>query len=305
VRVGSYSLIEQLGSGGMGEVWLARHQLLARPAAVKIVREAMVGLAEDANALRQRFAREAQATAELQSPHTVQLFDFGLTDTGSFYYVMERLRGMDLQRMVERHGPLLPERAVFLLKQACRSLSEAHALGLVHRDIKPANLFVCRLGPEYDFLKVLDFGVVSRQGRESTSPITVAGMVLGTPAFLAPELVSGQSPFDQRADIYGLGCVAYWLLTGRPPFEAGDAVSLLKHHSDTTPVPPSTIAQQAIPADMDALLLECLSKDPSLRPASADDLWERLDSLSVGTRWDQRRARTWWERHEPQLVEHG
>ena len=165
VRVGSYSLIEQIGSGGMGEVWLARHQLLARPAAVKIVREAAVGIGgEDGHALRQRFAREAQATAELQSPHTVQLFDFGMTDTGSFYYVMERLRGMDLQRMVERHGPLPPERAVFLLKQACRSLSEAHALGLVHRDIKPANLFVCRLGAEYDFLKVLDFGVVSRQG---------------------------------------------------------------------------------------------------------------------------------------------
>ncbi len=130
----------------MGEVWLARHQLLARPAAVKIVREAAVGAGEDAHALRQRFAREAQATAELQSPHTVQLFDFGVTDTGSFYYVMERLRGMDLQRMVERYGPLPPERVVFLLKQACLSLSEAHALGLVHRDIKPANLFVCRLG---------------------------------------------------------------------------------------------------------------------------------------------------------------
>ena len=250
VRVGSYSLIERLGSGGMGEVWLARHQLLARPAAVKIVREAAVGVGERmAHALRQRFAREAQATAELQSPHTVQLFDFGVTETGSFYYVMERLRGMDLQRMVERHGPLPPERAVFLLKQACRSLSEAHALGLVHRDIKPANLFVCRLGSEYDFLKVLDFGVVSRQARESMAPITVAGMVLGTPAFLAPELVSGQGSFDGRADIYALGCVAFWLLTGRPPFEAGDAMSLLMHHSKTTPLPPSTLSEEAIPAD--------------------------------------------------------
>lgn len=304
VRVGSYSLIEQIGSGGMGEVWLARHQLLARPAAVKIVREATVGLAEDAHGLRQRFAREAQATAELQSPHTVQLFDFGMTDTGSFYYVMERLRGLDLQRMVERHGPLPPERTVFLLKQACRSLSEAHALGLVHRDIKPANLFVCRLGPEYDFLKVLDFGVVSRQGRQPTAPITVAGMVLGTPAFLAPELVSGQGSFDGRADIYGLGCVAFWLLTGRPPFEAADATALLRHHSTTMPPPPSTISDEAIPADVDALLLECLSKDPSLRPASADVLWQRLDHLSVAHRWDLRRARAWWELHEPELIAH-
>jgi DNA-binding NtrC family response regulator len=302
VRVGSYSLIEQLGSGGMGEVWLARHQLLARPAAVKIVRESMTGLGEDGHALRQRFAREAQVTAELQSPHTVQLFDFGMTDTGSFYYVMERLRGMDLQRLVDRHGPLPPERAVFLLKQACRSLSEAHALGLVHRDIKPANLFVCRLGSEYDFLKVLDFGVVSRQARESIAPITLGGMVLGTPAFLAPELVSGQAAFDERADIYALGCVAFWLLTGRPPFEAGDAVSLMVQHSTRTPSPPSTIAGETIPAGLDALILECLSKEPSRRPASADLLGDRLAELSITVEWDQRRAREWWELHEPQLA---
>ena len=302
VRVGSYSLIEQLGSGGMGEVWLARHQLLARPAAVKIVREAATGAGEDAHALRLRFTREAQATAELQSPHTVQLFDFGLTDTGSFYYVMERLRGMDLQRMVERYGPLPPERAVFLLKQACLSLSEAHALGLVHRDIKPANLFICRLGPQYDFLKVLDFGVVSRQTRESTASITVTGMVLGTPAFLAPELVSGDGPFDGRADIYALGCVAFWLLTGRPPFEAGDAMSMLMHHSNTTPLPPSTMSEESIPADVDALVLECLSKTPSLRPANADVLWERLSKLSVADRWEPRHARVWWELHDPELA---
>jgi DNA-binding NtrC family response regulator len=302
VRVGSYSLIEQLGSGGMGEVWLARHQLLARPAAVKIVREAAVGIGEDGHALRQRFAREAQATAELQSPHTVQLFDFGITDTGSFYYVMERLRGMDLQRMVERYGPLPQERVIFLLKQACLSLSEAHALGLIHRDIKPANLFVCRLGPEYDFLKLLDFGIVSRQGPESMAPITVAGVILGTPAFLAPELVSGEGSFDGRADIYALGCVAFWLLTGRPPFEAGDAMSLLRHHSKTTPSPPSKVSEVSIPADMDALVLECLSKEPSQRPPSADVLWDRLDGLSVARPWDQRRAREWWARHEPELV---
>ena len=295
VRVGSYSLIERLGSGGMGEVWLARHQLLARPAAVKIVRESMAGPGEDGHALRQRFAREAHVTAELQSPHTVQLFDFGMTETGSFYYVMERLRGMDLQRLVERHGRLPPERTVFLLKQACRSLSEAHALGLVHRDIKPANLFVCRLGSEYDFLKVLDFGVVSRQARESRAPITVAGMVLGTPAFLAPELVSGQASFDERADIYALGCVAFWLLTGRPPFEAGDAVSLMVQHSTRTPSPPSTIAGEVIPAGLDALILECLSKEPSRRPASADLLGDRLAELSITVAWDQRRAREWWE----------
>jgi DNA-binding NtrC family response regulator len=302
VRVGSYSLIERIGSGGMGEVWLARHQLLARPAAIKLVREAMVAVGEDAHELRQRFAQEAQATAELQSPHTVQLFDFGMTDTGTFYYVMERLRGLDLQTMVERYGPLPPERALFLLRQACLSLSEAHALGLVHRDIKPANLFVCRLGPEFDFLKVLDFGVVSRQGRASLAPTTVVGRVLGTPAFLAPELVSGHGSFDGRADIYALGCVAFWLLTGKPPFEGDDAMTLLMHHSNTAPSPPSAMSGSAIPADLDAIVLECLSKEPALRPATADILWMRLDALSVAHRWDRERARAWWEQHEPELI---
>ena len=301
LRIGSYSLIERLGSGGMGEVWLGRHQLLARPAAIKIVRETAAGGGEDSHTLRQRFAREAKATAELQSPHTVQLFDFGLTETGSFYYVMERLRGMDLQRMVERHGPLPLERAVYLLKQACLSLSEAHALGLVHRDVKPANLFVCRLGPEYDFLKVLDFGMVSRHGGESTAAITVAGMVLGTPAFLAPEIVSGKGPIDARADIYSLGCVAFWLLTGRPLFEAEDAMTLLLHHSNTAPPTPSSVSEEPIPAAVDALVLECVSKDPAQRPADAETLWERLDSLSIG-HWDKRRAREWWELHEPEAA---
>ena len=174
----------------------------------------------------------------------MQLFDFGVTDTGSFYYVMERLRGIDLQRMVERHGPLPPERVVFLLKQACLSLSEAHARGLVHRDIKPANLFVCRLGPQYDFLKVLDFGVVTATAARD-APITVTGIVLGTPAFLAPELSRGERPFDGRADIYALGCVAFWLLTGRPPFEATDAMALLMQHSTMPPPVPSAFCEAA------------------------------------------------------------
>ena len=301
LRVGSYSLIERLGAGGMGEVWLARHQLLARPAAVKIVREASLGGGEDGHLRRQRFAREAQATSELQSPHTVQLYDFGITDGGGFYYVMERLRGMDLKRMVERHGPLAPERVVFLLKQVCLSLSEAHALGLVHRDIKPANLFLCRLGTEYDFVKVVDFGVVSRHAHESSAQITTAGMILGTPAFLAPELVSSHA-FDGRADIYALGCVAFWLLTGRPPFEGNDAMTVLMHHVQTAPAPPSTMCEESIPAQLDALVLECLSKDPRRRPASAEALGERLDRVPVGGEWNQRRARAWWEMHEPELI---
>jgi serine/threonine-protein kinase len=302
LRVGSYSLIERLGSGGMGDVWLARHQLLARPAAVKIVREsALGGGGEDGHIRRQRFAREAQATSELQSPHTVQLYDFGITEAGGFYYVMERLRGMDLKRLVERHGPLPPERAVFLLKQACLSLSEAHALGLVHRDVKPANLFACRLGSEYDFVKVVDFGVVSRHASETTAQITTAGMILGTPAFLAPELVATQT-FDGRADIYALGCVAFWLLTGRTPFEGDDAMAILLQHAQAAAPAPSTMSEEPIPQELDDVVLDCLQKDPVRRPATADALWERLEAVPLARQWSQRKARLWWEMHEPELV---
>jgi DNA-binding NtrC family response regulator len=302
VRVGSYNLIERIGAGGMGEVWLARHQLLARPAAIKIVHEAALGIAENPSAARQRFAREAHVTAELQSPHTVQLYDFGITDAGSFYYVMERLRGIDLQRMVERHGPLPAERVVFLLKQACLSLSEAHSLGLVHRDIKPGNLFVCRLGQQFDFLKVLDFGVVSRRGAGAAAPITEAGLLLGTPAYLAPELM-GQETFDGRVDIYSLGCVAYWLLTGRPPFEGVDAMAVLRQHSSATPLAPSELSERPIPKDLDALVVECLSKDPRDRPADSERLANRLDGLSVSGWWTQQKARAWWALHEPELLD--
>jgi DNA-binding NtrC family response regulator len=303
VKIGSYQLIDRLGSGGMGEVWLARHQLLARPAAVKLVRQAARAYGEEERRLRQRFESEAHATAELQSPHTVQLYDFGMTETGSFYYVMERLRGMDLQRMVERYGPLEAERAVFLLKQACRSLSEAHHLGLVHRDVKPANLFACRLGQEHDFLKVLDFGMVSRLTPAAPSQLSAAGAMLGTPAFLAPELASGAALFDARADIYALGCVAFWLLTGRTPFEANDALAMLRHHSTTPPSPPSSLSEEPIPASLDAIVLACLSKSREDRPATVDNLWERLDAVTFAHLWDQARARAWWEQHAPELVE--
>jgi len=303
LRIGSYNLIERLGSGGMGDVWLARHQLLARPAAIKIVREPEIGGGDEGHVRRQRFAREAQVTSELQSPHTVQLYDFGITDAGNFYYVMERLRGMDLQRMIERHGPVPVERAVFMLRQACFSLAEAHAMGLVHRDIKPANLFACRLGPQHDFIKVVDFGVVSRHAQPAQSQITTIGTVLGTPAYLAPELVSGTQSFDGRADLYALGCVAFWLLTGRPPFEGNDTFAVLLQHANTPPLPPSAMSEEEIPPEMDAIVLECLAKDPSRRPALAEELSERLGRVPLRAEWTPKRARVWWEMHEPELVQ--
>jgi serine/threonine-protein kinase len=231
----------------------------------------------------------------------VQLYDFGVTDTGSFYYVMEHLHGMDLQRLVETHGPLPAERVVYLLTQACRSLAEAHAKGLVHRDIKPANLFVCQLGSEYDFLKVVDFGVVSRQGLPAKAPITVTGMVIGTPAYLAPEVLAGHGAFDGRADIYALGCVAVWLLIGRRLFEGTDAMTLLMHHSSSVPSSPSTMGAVDVPPALDALILDCLAKDPAARPTAAE-LPDRLDALALPRAWDQHRAREWWEQHGPQRL---
>jgi serine/threonine-protein kinase len=214
---------------------------------------------------------------------------------------MERLRGMDLQRMIERHGPMPAARAIFLLKQACRSLAEAHAAGLVHRDIKPANLFVCRLGQQYDFLKVLDFGVVAQRAREAAI-VTTAGEVVGTPAFLAPELAEGDRRFDGRADIYALGCVAFWLLTGRLPFTASDPLALLLHHARTPPEPPSAFSEQPIPPALDAVVLACLSKKPQGRPRTADALAELLDGVAPAAPWSDRDAHEWWTLHEPQLV---
>ena len=234
LAVGSYRLESKLGAGGMGEVWLARHRLLARPAAVKLIRhDPRPGSNRDQ--LVRRFQREAQVTAELRSPHTVQLYDFGVNDTGSFYYVMELLDGLDLNQIVTRFGPQPAERVAMLLSQACRSLSEAHDRGLVHRDIKPANLFVACLGPEYDYLKVLDFGIVKDRPGQEALLLTAQGMVHGTPAFMAPEMVSGEREIDGRSDLYSLGCVAYWALTGQLLFPAKTPEQMLLQHARATP----------------------------------------------------------------------
>ena len=262
-KFGSYTLVRQLGAGAMGEVWLAKHSLLARPAAVKLIRkQAMEVDPEQQDALRARFQREARSTAGLRSPNTVELYDFGISEDGSFYYAMEYLTGLDLQRLVEMHGALPPARAIHLLAQACLSLAEAHEAGLVHRDIKPSNLFTCQLGTVRDVLKVLDFGVVRlTQGEDHL--VTATGQLSGTPASMAPELVQG-APADPAADIYGLGCVAYWLLTGKPVFEAPNAMALMMHHVTKTPEPPSA-HDSSIHAALDEIVLRCLAKNPEER----------------------------------------
>ena len=300
-ELGSYRLEEKLGQGGMGEVWRAQHRLLARPAAIKLIRPG--GASEEA--LR-RFEREAQAIARLRSPHTVELFDFGRATDGVFYYAMELLDGLDADVLVRRHGPVPPERAVHLLRQVCHSLSEAHACGLVHRDIKPANLFVCRYGEEVDFVKVLDFGIVRavRDERDTRVARTGEHRVHGTPAFMAPEQALGTA-LDGRADIYAAGCVAYWLLTGRYVFTAATAMELLLQHASAAPVPPSSWSAGPIPPALDELVLSCLAKDPVHRPQSARELASRLARVACEAEWTEDRARAWWAGYEMDPVRSG
>lgn len=303
-RTGSYRLTEPLDAGGMGEVWRAEHRLLARPAAVKLIRADGGTSRRD---LRRRFRTEAHVTSTLQSPHTVRVYDFGMTDDGRFFYVMELLEGLDLQTLVKRHGPVEAARAVFLVRQACLSLAEAAAHDLVHRDIKPANLMICRLGLQADFLKVLDFGLVGIGADAPTStgaPLdverTVVGAVAGTPAYLAPEVAEhGASAATPSADLYGLGCVLYWLLTGQPVFTEQTVDALLEAHRSQAPVPPSSRSELDIPEALDALVLGCLAKDPADRPASATALLDELDAITFARPWTAQHARTWWARHEP------
>jgi serine/threonine-protein kinase len=302
-ELGSYQLVERLGQGGMGEVWRAKHRLLARPAAIKLIRPELTGDARLAasDAARRRFEREAQAIASLRSPHTIQLFDFGVAEDGTFYYVMEFLEGLDADALVRRTGPVPPGRAIHILRQVCHSLAEAEARGLVHRDIKPANIFLCRYGEDYDFVKVLDFGIVTaaEHNVETGVASTVENAVHGTPAFMAPEQALGQSPLDGRADIYATGCVAYWLLTGELVFTGDTSLRLLMHHVHTPPAPPSARTELRIPPDLDQLVLSCLAKDPAERPQTAKALSARLAEIESGGAWTEADARLWWASHLP------
>ncbi len=298
-EIGSYQLTKRLGVGGMGEVWLARHRMLARPAAIKLIRPETLGVDEvSRQTLLRRFEREAQATATLRSYHTIELYDFGVTDEGSFYYVMELLDGLNLKALVEQFGPVPAERAAHLLRQACHSLGEAHDRGMIHRDIKPANIFACRLGPDSDFVKVLDFGLVkaNEDVQSGATELTAAGVVAGTPAFMAPEIAMG-SRIDGRADIYGLGCVGYWLLTGQPVFEGDTPLSIVLQHVKEQPVPPSMRTEIDLPESLDRVILSCLEKDPANRPQAAGELENRLAACRLEQAWSPERAEEWWRLH--------
>ena len=305
-ELGSYELIEQLGAGGMGAVWRARHRFLARDAAVKLVRPESLGDTDSAaQAQLRRFEREAQATALLRSQHSIRLFDFGAADDGSFYYVMELLEGRDLESLIQEFGPLPQERVLFLLRQVCHSLAEAHARGMVHRDIKPANIYLCRMGLEFDFVKVLDFGLVQTRRPDPANAVTetliTAQKLIGTPAYMAPELILGRDDVDRRADVYAIGCVAFYLLTGTRVFQAGNQMQVLVDHVHAEPVPPSSRVAQPVSREVDRLVLDCLRKDPADRPPDAQALLERIEACNLGSSWSNAHASAWWQARLPEL----
>ena len=306
-EMGSYHLGALIGRGGMGEVYTATHRMLARPAAIKLIRpEMLTHMDGEARELAvKRFRREADAAARLQSPHTVQLYDFGVTADGTLYFVMELLEGMDLETLVRKHGPLPPNRVIHLMQQACESLEEAHRVGLVHRDIKPANLHAGRIGLRYDVLKVLDFGLVKavEKVQSEHSLATEAGLTPGTPSYMAPEIALGEAP-DARADIYALGCVAYFLLTGRLVFDADTMLQMIARHLQNDPVAPSERAATPVPPELDEIVLSCLAKTPDGRPASAAALGRSLASVGVEP-WTEEAAAAWWSSvraEAPELV---
>ena len=294
-ELGSYELGELLGRGGMGEVYRATHRMLARPAAIKLIRpEVLSGNQDDAQLAVHRFRREAEAAASLRSPHTVEIYDFGVAEDGTLYFVMELLDGLDLESLVKQHGPLPASRVVHVLRQVCDSLEEAHARGLVHRDVKPANIHVGRIGMQDDFVKVLDFGLVKPASLARGEPTlaTAAGFTPGTPAYMAPEMALGD-PIDGRADLYALGCVAYYLLTGKLVFEGDTLFQVVAKHLHDPPEPPSARVGLPIPSSLDEIVLACLVKQPADRLRSAAELRRALATVDVPP-WGEEQAARWW-----------
>ncbi|MBT8491796.1 MAG: serine/threonine protein kinase [Deltaproteobacteria bacterium] len=297
-QLGQYTLLDQIGAGGMGTVYRAQHAMLRRPTAIKLLEPERAGGAE---ALA-RFEREVQLTSELTHPNTVVIFDYGRTPDGVFYYAMEYLDGIDLEQLVHRYGPQPAGRVVAILEQICGALDEAHNRGLVHRDIKPGNVIVCRRGGVPDVAKVLDFGLV--KDLESDG-ISGSNLLAGTPAYLAPEAITDPSGMGPSGDLYAIGALAYFLLTGKMVFAASTVVEMCMHHMQTDPEPPSTRTSNPIPAELEALILECLAKKPNNRPTSARAIRERLMAFDTGDDWAEAEANQWWTDyagHEPERV---
>jgi serine/threonine-protein kinase len=293
-NLGSYTLMSQIGEGAMGEVWRATHKLLARPAAIKLVKLD----ASSQELFAQRFHREANVIASLKSPHTVYLYDFGTTEDGRLYYVMELLDGISLQTLINSFGPQPASRVAAILKQMCRSLEEAHREKIVHRDLKPSNVMICEVAEVRDFVKVLDFGLAKPLDAGAASNLTVEGVTLGTPEYMAPEIARGSRTVDGRADLYALGCVAYVMLTGSLVFTDANPLTVALKHMRDAPVPPSKRTDRFIPADLEHVILACLEKDPDKRPRSARDV-ERMIARCNVPAWKDEDADAWWQKHLP------
>jgi serine/threonine-protein kinase len=292
-RFGQYRLMERLGVGGMGEVYKAEHVLLKRPCAIKLIKAASEA---DTNTIA-RFEKEVKATARLTHWNTIEIYDYGLTDDGTFYYVMELLPGMSLEDLVKKYGPLPPERVVHLLRQICEALQEAHSIGLIHRDIKPANVFASQRGGVFDVVKLFDFGLVKERSHPSHDTTGKPGSISGTPLYMSPEQAAAYEDVDGRADIYSLGVVAYFLLTGRPPFTGKSILELLAAHRNSEVTPPSQLSA-AVPADLDRIILKCMGKKTSERFQDADELRNALEQCSCANKWGPQEAATWWRSRE-------
>jgi tRNA A-37 threonylcarbamoyl transferase component Bud32 len=293
-QLGQYKLRRLIGTGGMGEVYLGEHLLMKRPCAIKLIRP---NKANDPQALA-RFEREVRATAKLSHWNSIEIYDYGHTPDGTFYYVMEYLPGMSLSEIVERYGALPPERAIFLLAQVCDALGEAHELGLIHRDIKPGNIFSAYRGGYFDVAKLLDFGLAKPMYQADTQSLelTAAGSITGSPLYMSPEQATGESEPDARSDIYSLGAVAYFLLTGRSPFMGDNPIQVLLAQATQAVTPPSRHRRE-IPADLEQVVLRCLAKQPGERYSNTVELADALRGCANNGRWNHRTANTWWKAH--------
>lgn len=288
-RLGQYRLTEFIGAGGMGEVYLAEHRMLKRPCAIKLIRP---GAAADAKSLA-RFEREVRATARLTHWNTVEIYDYGRADDGTFYYAMEYLPGLSLQEIVEQQGPLQPERAVYLLRQVAAALMEAHSVGLIHRDIKPSNIIASHRGGRYDVAKLLDFGLATYLDDLQDVKLTHDGAIAGSPYYMAPERFLENDDPDARCDIYSLGAVTYFLLTGRPPFRGEKPLRVLVAHAREAVTPPSQLVPKT-PADLETIVMRCLSKDPKERFQDAASFDNALAACACNGAWTQEMASSWW-----------
>jgi eukaryotic-like serine/threonine-protein kinase len=288
-ELGQYRLKRLLGSGGMGEVYLAEHLLMKRPCAIKMIKPEKAG---DPRVLA-RFEREVRATAKLSHWNNIDIFDYGRASDGTFYYVMEFLPGMNLGDLVRRHGPLSPERVIHLMRQTCDALAEAHGAGLIHRDIKPANIFAAERGGMKDIAKLLDFGLVKPIAALEQGSLTQEGSLTGSPLYMSPEQATGDGDPDARSDIYSLGCVMYFLLSGKPVFEDERPMKVLIAHVNQEPTPLSR-HEPSTPRDLEDVVLRCLAKNPADRFQNAWELAKALDDCSLSGEWDSQKAHDWW-----------